>query len=120
MPLTIRGKSYPAPNEDNQPGVLGKELVAIEDHFGLDAITLLSTLESADPSTFPGYTKAKAMYAFAWICLTRAGEILSINDVLNDYSLDELIEVEESEIKKEVTSLFEEEQKQESEAISLS
>ena len=69
MPLTIRGKVYPAPNEDNQPGVLGKELVAIEDHFGLDAITLLSTLESVNPSNFPGYTKAKAMYAFAWIYL---------------------------------------------------
>jgi hypothetical protein len=107
MPLNIRGTVYPAPNEDDQPGVLGKELVEIEDHFGLDALTLLGTLEDAKPSAFPGYTKSKALYAFAWICLTRGGVIVSIQDVLNDYSIDELIEVGIDDIKKEAIKSLE-------------
>ena len=107
MPLNIRGTVYPAPNEGDQPGVLGKELVAIEDHFGLDALTLLGTLESEKPSDYPGYTKSKAMYAFAWICLTRGGVIVSIQDVLDDYSIDELIDLGVDDIKKEVMESLE-------------
>jgi len=102
MALTVRGKSYPSPNEGDQPGLLGKELMAIEDAFGIDALTLFGTLESDKPSTLPGYTKAKAFYALAWICMTRAGEILSIQDVLDEYSIDEFSE-EEVEVKKEPT-----------------
>jgi hypothetical protein len=102
MALTVRGKSYPSPNEGDQPGLLGKELMAIEDAFGIDALTLFSTLESDKPSTLPGYTKARAFYALAWVCMTRAGEILSIQDVLDDYSIDEFSE-EEVEVKKEQT-----------------
>ena len=107
MPIQIRGKVYAAPNETGQPGVLGKELVEIEEHFGLDGITLLGTLESNDPSKFPGYTKSKALFAFTWICLTRGGEVLSIQDVLNDYSLDEIMDISEEEIKKDPTVLLE-------------
>lgn len=114
MPLNIRGTVYPAPNEGDQPGVLGKELVAIEDHFGLDAITLLGVLEDVKPSPYPGYTKSKALYAFAWICLTRKGEIVSLQDVLDEYSLDEIVDVtEETEVKKEVTVSSEAELEQE-------
>jgi hypothetical protein len=102
MALTVRGKSYPSPNEGDQPGLLGKELMAIEDAFGIDALTLFSILESDKPSTLPGYTKARAFYALAWVCMTRAGEILSIQDVLDGYSIDEFSE-EEVEIKKEQT-----------------
>lgn len=113
MPINIRGKVYAAPNETGQPGVLGKELVEIEEYFGLDAITLLGTLESSDPSSFPGYTKAKALYAFTWICLTRGGEIVSLKDVLETYSLDDIVDVSEEEPKKDLPALSEAESKPE-------
>jgi hypothetical protein len=106
MPIQIRGKEYAAPNETGQPGVLGKELVEIEEHFGLDAMTLLATLNSHEPSPFPGYTKTKAFFAFAWICLSRGGEIVSIQDVLDEYSLDEIIDISEEESKKESPALL--------------
>jgi hypothetical protein len=112
MALTVRGKSYPTPNEGDQPGLLGKELMAIEDAFGIDALTLFGTLESDKPSTLPGYTKAKAFYALAWVCMTRAGEILSIQDVLDGYSIDEFTE-QEAEVKKEQTVSSEAVQEQE-------
>jgi hypothetical protein len=117
--LIVRGKSYPSPNEGDQPGLLGKELMAIEDAFGIDALTLFGTLESDKPSTLPGYTKAKAFYALAWICMTRAGEIVSIQDVLNEYSIDEFTDGE-IELKKELTVSSEAVQEPRSEAISLS
>lgn len=107
MPINIRGKVYAAPNEAGQPGVLGKELVEIEDHFGLDGITLLGTLENNEPSKFAGYTKSKALFAFTWICLTRGGEIVSIQDVLDEYSLDEIVDVTEEEAKKGLPALSE-------------
>lgn len=113
MPLNIRGKVYYAPNDAGQPGILGKELVAIEDHFGLDAISLISVLDDPKPSPYPGYTKSKALYALAWICLTRGGVIVSIQDVLDDYSVEEFEEAEEVEPKKEVTALSEAEQESE-------
>ena len=112
MALTVRGKSYPTPNEGDQPGLLGKELMAIEDAFGIDDLTMVGTLDSNKPSTLPGYTKAKAFYALAWVCMTRAGEILSIEDVLDGYSIDEFTE-EEVEVKKEQTALSEAVQEQE-------
>lgn len=108
MPFQIRGKIYHAPNEADQPGLLGKELIQIEDFFGLDALTLLSSLEADKPSTLKGYTRTKALYAFMWICLTRAGEIVSIQDVLDGYSVDEFTEHEADE-KKEVMNSSEEE-----------
>ena len=119
MALNIRGKSYPTPNEGDQPGLLGKELMAIEDAFGLDALTLFATLDSSKPSALAGYTKTKAFYALAWVCMVRAGEILSIQDVLNDYSIDDFME-EEIEVKKEQTALSEAVPEQESEVISHS
>lgn len=110
MPLNIRGKVYPAPLEGDQPGIKGSEMIAIEDHFGLDALLLIGELDNPNPSVHKGYTKAKAMYAFAWICLTRAGEILSLQDVLDDYAVDELVEMEIDDIKKEAINLLEAEQ----------
>lgn len=107
MPLSIRGKIYAAPNEGDQPGLLGKELVAIEEHFGLDGMILIAVLNEEKPSPYSGYTKAKAMFAFAWICLTRGGEILSIQDVLDEYSVDELIDLGFDDIKKEAEKLLE-------------
>lgn len=107
MPISVRGKVYPAPGEGDQPGMLGKELTAIEDHFGLDAMTLIGTLSDEKPSPYPGYTKAKAMFAFAWICLTRGGEILSIQDVLDEYAIDDIVDMGFDDIKKEAEKLLE-------------
>lgn len=110
MPLNIKGKVYPAPNEGDQPGIKGSEMIAIEDHFGLDAILLINELENPKPSIHKGYTKAKAMYAFAWICLTRGGEVVSIQDVLDDYAIDDLVDMDVDDIKKEAMNLLEAEQ----------
>lgn len=113
MALNIRGKIYYGPNEGDQPGVLGRELIEIDDHFGLDALTLLSIFDDPKVSTIPGYSRSKAMFALAWICLTRGGEILSIHDVLNDYSIDDFVEAEDEEVKKELTVSSEAEPAQE-------
>lgn len=101
MPLTIKGKSYPLPKEAGQQGPTGKELIEIENHFNLDGLTLLGSLVDEKPPA--GYTKAKAIYALAWIAMSRAGEIVSIADVLNDYAIDDLEFSEETDSPKEVT-----------------
>jgi hypothetical protein len=91
MPLNIRGESFLLPTENNTPGPTGREVITIEETFGLDGLTLLGTLADGDklyPN--PAYSKVKALYALAWICMTRAGKILSIDDVLNTYSIDEI------------------------------
>jgi hypothetical protein len=99
MPLQIRGTTYAIPKEGNEPGPTGREIIEIEDHFELDGLKLMEILGSDGPSGIPGYTRAKAYYAMAWICMTRKGEILSIADVLNEYSIDEfeaIVEGDES------------------------
>jgi hypothetical protein len=40
------------------------------------------------------------MYALAWIALTRGGEVVSLEDVLNDYALDDF-DFQEEEVKKQ-------------------
>lgn len=104
MPLKIRGKIYTIPKEGNEPGPTGREIIEIEDHFELDGLKLLEILGESEPSKLPRYSRAKAYYAMAWICMSRAGEILSIADVLNEYSIDEFEAVEEDEPKKEGAS----------------
>lgn len=89
MPLKLRGKTYLIPNEGNQPAPTGSEIIAIEDHFGLDGIRLIASLQPKAIEV-KGYTKTKALYALAWIALRRAGEVLSIEDVLNDYNIEEI------------------------------
>jgi len=103
MALVLRGENYPMPGEDNQPGPTGREIIQIEDGFGLDGLTLLSILGEDEPHPNPKYSKVKALYALTWICLTRAGKILSIDDVLNTYSIEE-IGVEDPDLKKSVTA----------------
>ena len=106
MPLQIRGKIYAIPKEGNEPGPTGRELIEIEDHFELDGLKLMEVLSLDGPSGIPGYSRAKAYYAMAWICMTRKGEILSIADVLNEYSIDEFEAIlEDEEGKKEVASV---------------
>ena len=84
MPFIIKGTAYTLPEEAGSKGITGKELLAIEDYFGLDGLTLLSVFSGRElPAS---YTQAKALYALAWISLTRAGEIVSLDDVLEDYS----------------------------------
>ena len=97
MPLMIRDKSYSLPKENGTSSPTGREIIEIENHFGLDGLTLLGTL-SPDSTERPGYSKVKALYALAWICMTRAGEIVSIADILNEYGIDE-IKPEESDSK---------------------
>jgi hypothetical protein len=103
MPFIIREKNYPMPKEGSQPAPTGSEIIAIEEHFDLDGLTLLTILGDENPSTLKGYSKTKALYALAWICMTRGGEVVSIQDVLDDYSVDEFI-VEEYKAKKEQTA----------------
>lgn len=89
MPLNLRGKTYIIPNEGNQPSPSGAEIIEIEDYFGLDGLRLLSSLQPSAVE-IKGYTKTKALYAIAWIALRRAGEVLSLEDILNDYNVEEI------------------------------
>jgi hypothetical protein len=98
MPLVIKDKSYAMPNESGQKGPTGKEIIELENYFQLDGLLILTSLASDNPPV--GYTKIKGMYSLAWICLTRAGEVVSLEDVLNDYSLDDFDFQEEAETKK--------------------
>lgn len=102
MPVVIKGKKYTLPNDGNEPGPTGAELVEIEDYFNLDGLILISSLAQEKPPI--GYTKTKAIYAMAWIALTRAGEIVSISDVLKDYSIDDFDMSEEEEDPKKAES----------------
>ena len=99
MPLIIKDNKYPMPGETGQKGPTGRELVEIENYFQLDGLTLIASLSENKPPA--GYTKVKAMYSLAWISLTRAGEVLSLADVLNDYAVDDIDFEEESEKKPE-------------------
>lgn len=101
MPLIIKGKSYPLAGEKGQQGLTGREIIEIENQFGLDGVVLLGSL--ADEKAPAGYTKAKAIYALAWVAMTRAGEVVSLADILNDYALDELEFNQDEDIPKEVT-----------------
>lgn len=98
MPIIIRDKSYILPKENGTSSPTGREIIEIENHFGLDGLTLLGTLSADEGKERPGYSKVKALYALAWICMTRAGEIVSISDILNEYGIDE-IKPEESDSK---------------------
>ena len=102
MPLQIAGKTYPLPKEGNQPAPTGREIIELESYFNLDGLTLLSTL-SPEAKQIPGYTKTKAFYALAWIAMTRAGEVLSIGDLLNDVAIDDIVFVEPDSPKEETT-----------------
>jgi hypothetical protein len=101
MPLVIKGKSYSLPHEAGQRGPTGSEIIEIENYFNLDGLILISSLAQDKPPV--GYTKTRAMFAIAWIAMIRAGEILSLNDILNDYSIDDFDFVEEEEPKKDLT-----------------
>lgn len=98
MPLVIKDKKYAMPGEGSEKSPTGREIVEIESHFNLDGLILLTALSQDKPPA--GYTKTKGMYALAWIALTRAGEVLSIEDVLNDYSIDDFDFEEEVKVKK--------------------
>lgn len=80
MPMLIEGTKYAIPGEGTTPLLTGRELIAIEDHFGLDGMRLIGVF--AGGKEVKGYTQAKALYALAWVCKSRAGETVSIDDVL--------------------------------------
>jgi hypothetical protein len=92
MTIKIGGKSYVMPKENGTSAPTGKEIVEIENYFsGLDGLTLLGTLSVEEGKERIGYTKVKALYALAWICMVRAGEVVSIGDVLETYGIDEIM-----------------------------
>lgn len=97
MPLEIKGKVYAAPNEGDQPGITGREIIEIEDYFGLDGLTLIRVLAEDGVPRQKGYTRAKALFALAWVCMARGGEIVSLEDVLNDLSLGDISIVDDEE-----------------------
>lgn len=103
MPILIKGKEYPLPKENGSSNITGKELIEIENQFQLDGVELMRVLAS-DGREKPGYTQVKALYSIAWICLSRAGEIVSISDVLEEYAIDDFSIVEKVESKKEEAS----------------
>lgn len=96
MPIKLNDKTYPLPGEKGSSGFTGAEIIGIEDHFNLDGLTLISALSSTTPSA-KGYTRVKALYAVAWVVMCRAGEICSINDVLNDLSIDQIEPLDDDE-----------------------
>jgi integrase len=96
MPLKVRDNLYPIPSEGSEPGFTGREIVAIEDYFGLDGLMLISALSDQGEPRVKGYTKAKALFALAWVCMVRGGEVVSLDDLLNDYSPDDF-DFEESD-----------------------
>jgi len=89
MPLKLRGKTYVIPNEGNQPAPTGSEIIEIENTFGLDGLRLLASLQPKAIEV-KGYTKTKALYAITWITLRRAGHVVSLDDVLNEYNIEEI------------------------------
>lgn len=97
MPLKIKGTTYTAPSEAGTSGLTGRELIEIEDYFKLDGLTLMATLAGDDKSVARGYTRAKAIFALAWVCMSRAGEPVSISDVLDDLSLGDIDIVDDEE-----------------------
>lgn len=104
MPIKLKDEVFPMPGEDNTPNATGREIIAIEDHFALDGLELLTVLEDWEKlHTNPAYSRIKALYALAWIVLTRSGKILSIDDVLNTYSVSDIQPIE-VEAKKEQTA----------------
>ena len=100
MPLNIHGKKYPLPKEGTQQGPTGREIIEIEDYFGLDGATLLSVLDPDTKNVPKGYTTTKAIYALVWICMNRAGDVVSFDDILRDIAVDEIL-VEEADDPKE-------------------
>lgn len=90
MPLEIKGKTYTAPSENGTPGFTGREMVEIEDYFKLDAMSLMSTLAGNERMVAQGYTRTKAIFALAWVTLSRAGEPYSLSDVLDELSLSDI------------------------------
>lgn len=89
MPISLRGQVHPLPGESGQPPISGRELIAIEDAFGLDALQLLACL-SPSATLQPGYTRTKAIYALTWLALHRSDESWSLDQVLNEVALEEL------------------------------
>ena len=100
MPLTIKGKEYPLPRENGSSGLTGKELIEIENQFQVDGLELIRLFSDNKGKERPGYTQTKALYAIAWVCLTRGGEVVSIADVLEDYAIDDFAVVQAVEEKK--------------------
>lgn len=111
MSLIIKGTKYTMPGEKNEKAVTGKEIIEIEDYFNLDGLVLFQSMAMEKPPV--GYSRTKAMYATAWVVLTRAGEIVSIDDVLCEYSIEDFDyedEVEDPKKDESANSVMEEQQ----------
>ena len=91
MPLNIRGTEYLIPGENDTPRPTGREIIEIEEFFGLDGITLLGSLFTANPPV--GYTKIKALLAMAWIAMNRTDNKIGLAELADEYGFDEIIPV---------------------------
>jgi len=88
MPLQIKDEVFAIPGEGSEPNVSGREITNIEDALGLDGLSLLGLLASEDAlHPNPKYTRSKAIYAVAWICLVRSGKVVSFDNVLDSYTI---------------------------------
>ena len=106
MPIKLKDELFAMPGENDTQGPTGREIMGIEETFGLDGLELLGVLEGEKLHANPAYSRTKALYSLAWICLTRAGKILSLDDVLNTYSIDEIRPMDdETESKKDESTV---------------
>lgn len=104
MPLKIGDKEYVMPGENGTPRINGEETIAIEEEFGLDATRLWMVFVDPMKAQKP-YTIAKATLALAWVCRVRAGEVVSIADVLKDTAPGDIDIIEEEDPKEEATQV---------------
>lgn len=92
MPLIVRGVSYSQPGEDGQRGPTGSEIDIIETHFHVEFADLMAQLLGEDhrPPARPGCTSTRALYSWCWITLHRADPNVTLQQVMDEYGIDEL------------------------------
>ena len=89
MPIIIKGETFTIPSEAGTPALTGREIVGIEDAFGLDGLTLMRVIGEDSEHPNPKYTQSKALYALAWVVMNRAGKKLSMDEVLDGYTIED-------------------------------
>lgn len=92
MPLVVRDVTYAQPGEDGQRGPTGTEIDTIETHFHVEFADLMAQLLAPDqrPPAGPGSTATRALYSWCWIVLHRADPTLTLQQVMDEYGIDEL------------------------------
>lgn len=93
MPLVVRDVTYSQPGEDGQRGPTGTEIDTVETHFQVEFADLMAQLLAPDhrPPARPGCTSTRALYAWCWIVLHRTDLNLTLQQVMDEYGIDELL-----------------------------